>query len=195
MTTKSRWIGSQNTTICYAVRFLHPLYRFFQFIEGFGPFPTAAEAGKALDQLLVHYPTAVASVERMRPEELADWSIAALEKSNEQAEVQLGLALGELVPFSVVEIIALEKRKVTDERAQVLASQAGCSLSEIVVMEGLSAIGEQVWPVFRCHLETDDPRKAQTKALWLRRDRDQVGHGSGSICIMAHPFEAPGRGG
>lgn len=194
MTTKSSWICSQNRTVCYAVRFQHPLYRFFQFVDGFGPFPSATEAGKVLDQLVAHYPSAVAAVERMRPEELNDWSTAALDKNSELAQLQVELALGEIVPFSVVEVVTLEKHKVTIERARALAKQATCPVSEIVVLEGLSESGETVWPVFRCHLETSDPRKAETKALWLRGDRTRLGHKGGTICIMAHPFDVPALG-
>lgn len=183
MTSDQRWKRDQGGTICYAVRLLHPLHRFL----GFGPFPAAAEAGAALDQLLERYPGAEAALERVRHEEMPDWSSAALDARYEQALLQMELALGKILPFSVIEAIGFEKQQVTVERAQAFAAQAGCPVGEIVTMLGNGDNGEAVWPVFRRHLETDDQRKAETKALWLLRGRSN----NDTICIMAYPFEGP----
>lgn len=183
MTSETRWKTNSSGPICYAVRLVHPLHRFV----GFGPFPSAAEAGNVLDKLLERYPEADATLDRARAEELPDWSSAALDDRYEKTRLDVELALGNILPFSVIQIIGNENQQITIERAQAFADKAGCSVGEIVTMRGSGNNGEAVWPVFRRHLETDDQRKAETKALWLLRGRSN----NDTICIMAYPFEGP----
>ncbi|MFP5422367.1 MAG: hypothetical protein ACLGID_12990 [Gammaproteobacteria bacterium] len=181
MTNETRWKTNSSGPICYAVRLVHPLHRFV----GFGPFPSATEAGNVLDKLLERYPEAEATLDRARSEELPDWSSAALDDRYEKT--LLDVALGNILPFSVIQIIGRENQQITFERAQTFADQAGCPVGEIVTMRGIGDNGEEEWPVFRRHLETDDQRKAETQALWLLRGRSN----NDTICIMAYPFEGP----
>lgn len=186
MTNETRWKTNSSGPICYAVRLLHPLHSFF----GFGPFPSAAEAGLALDRLLERYPEAEATLDRARPEELPDVSSSTLDNRYEKTLLDVECALGNIVPFSVIQILGIEKQQITAERAQAFADQAGCPVGEIVTMRGDDDNGEEVWPVFRRHLKTDDQRKAETQALWLLRGRSN----NATICIMALPFEGAFQG-
>lgn len=188
MTSESRWNRYQGQVTCYGVRISHSVF----FFPSFGPFPNATEAGTAVDQLRARYPGAEIVFSQIVRHELLDEDDEALAERYEEFHWQLELAVGGLVPFSVVETIEVSPREVTPEYAQEVAARMGCAAEEIVVLRFVGDSG-RAWAVYRRHLQTDDPAKAETKALWLQRGLIQQGRGSdtGTICAMAYPFSVP----
>jgi len=188
MKSQSRWNRYQGQVVCYGVRITHSVFLF----PSFGPFPNATEAGAAVDQLRARYPGAEIVFSQIVGHVLLDEDNEALDVRYEEFHWQLELAVGGLVPFSVVETIEVSPREVTPVYAQGIAARMGCAAEEIVVLPGWADSGK-VWIVYRRHLQTEDPAKAETKALWLQRELIQQGRVSdtGTICAMVYPLSVP----
>lgn len=191
MTSEPRWNRYQGQVICYGVRIKHPLFLF----PGLGPFPSAVEAGQAIDRLQAYHPSAEIALARIGTNELPDWSNEYLDKKYEDNLLNLDLALGEILPFSVLESVEVSPHQVTREHAKEVAERIGCPAGEIVVLDaarGAEHGGEKVWLLLRRHLETESQNKALTKALWLQREMIQQGKpDTETICVMAWPFSIP----
>lgn len=191
MTSEARWNRYQGQVVCYGVRIKHPPFRF----PGLGPFPSAEEAGQAIDRLQAYHPSAEISLVRIGARDLPDWSNEYLDEKYEDNLLNLDLALGEILPFSVLESIEVSPHQVTREHAEEVAERLGCPAGEIVVMDasrGAEHGGEKVWLLLRCHLETESQSKALTKALWLQREMIQQGKpDTETIFIMVWPFSIP----
>lgn len=191
MTSESRWNRYQGQVICYGVRITHPLFRF----PGLAPFPSAEEAGQAIDRLQAYHPTAEIALFRIGANERPDWSNEYLDERYKYNLLSLDLALGEILPFSVVEFVEASPHQVTREHAEEVAERLGCPAGEIVVAEGARGAEQgagEVWILLRRHLETESHSKALTKALWLQREMIQQGKaGPGTINVMAYPFSVP----
>jgi hypothetical protein len=194
MTSESRWNRYQGQVVCYCVRIKHPLFRF----PGLGPFPSAVEAGQAIDRLQAYHPSAEIVLTRIGARELPDWSNEYLDKQYECNQLNLDLALGEILPFSVLESVEVSPCQVTREHAEEVAERLGCPAGEIVVVEGARGAEQgagKVWILLRRHLETESHSKALTKALWLQREMIQQGKAdTETICVMAYPFSVPAQG-
>lgn len=186
-------IRSSNQARYWGVWVKHPILKVFSM----GPFPSAAEAGAAIDRLSALYPDAEVglgpapegSVEAVPGDTMGD--------KVETARNLLALACGELEPYSAVELIEASPQPVTAEYAGALAAQLGCSVAEIVTFETGAAVfdpGEsatQRWLVFRLHLQTFDFGKAETKAMWVRRQRAQAGADPVSVSVVVLPLARP----
>ncbi|MBJ7545930.1 hypothetical protein JHC42_03560 [Pseudomonas sp. OA3] len=177
----NQWNRHGGRLLCYYLATHHPV---FKFPVALGPFPSAAEAGEAMDMLLVRYPELRIQLNRMgdgsEPVCLSDEVLdARLGNSQWWLETLL------LEPFSVVETVEPSPHEVTAEQARQIATRVGCSPSDIVVFQGTTTADSQdpFWIVFRRHLQTEDAAKAETKALWLRREREQKG--LDTACVMA----------
>ncbi|WP_395505033.1 hypothetical protein [Ectopseudomonas hydrolytica] len=184
---------SSNQIRYWGVWVKHPILN----VMPMAPFPTAAEAGAAIDRLSALYPTAevglgpapVGSVDAVPGD--------TMEEKVESARTFLALACGELEPYSAVEAIEAAPHPLTAEYAGVLAAKLGCSTSEIVTFEsGATALGsdecaDHRWVVFRLHLQTFDFGKAETKAMWVRRQRAQAGADPVSVSVVVLPLARP----
>lgn len=176
-----QWSRHGGRLLCYYLSTHHSV---FKFPNSLGPFPTAAEAGEAMDMLLARYPEAVIRLDRLpNGSELMSFSDEALEERLGSQRWWLETLL--LEPFSVVETIERFTHEVTAEQARQIAARVGCSPSDIVVFQGATTADSQdpLWIVFRRYLQTEDAAKAETKALWLRREREQKG--LDTACVMA----------
>lgn len=177
----NQWSRNGGRLLCYALTTHHSV---FKFPAALGPFRSAAEAGEAMDMLLVRYPDLCIRLDRMANDsEVMGLSDEALNARLCHSRWWLERLLME--PFSVVETIEHSRDEVTIERVEQLAASAGCQVSEVVVFRftGSTDFDDPLWVVFRRHLQTEDVAKAETKALWLRREREQKG--LDIACVMA----------
>lgn len=180
----TQWNRQDGLVICYAVTTHHQV---FKLPTALGPFPTAAEAGSAIDRLLARYPGASMRLERMPASDLAD---ADLEEKLQDTLVLLDTVLSE--PFSVVEPIEHSREEVTADQVEQVATRIGCPSSDVVVFQAIAAKeGEPIWVIFRRHLHTSEAAKAETKALWLRRERLQQGGHASAITVLSFPLYCP----
>lgn len=177
----TQWNRNGDRLHCYALVTHHPV---FKFPNSLGPFPTAAEAGEAMDMLLVRYPDL-----RIRLERLANNS-ETMSLTDEALNERLGnsqwwLERLLLEPFSVVEAIEHSRQELTGQQLSQIAARIGCRASEIAMYQGVTADSSKdpLWAVFRHYLQTEDAAKAETKVLWLRREREQKG--LDTSCVMA----------
>lgn len=185
----AQWNRHGGRLLCYTLATHHPV---FKFPNSLGPFPTAAEAGEAMDMLLARYPEL-----RIRLDRLANGS-EFMSLSDEALDERLGssrwwLERLLLEPFSVVETIEPSPQEVTAEQARQIAARVGCSPSEIVVFQGATAadLKDPLWVVFRQYLQTEDAAKAETKVLWLRREREQKDLVITSVMATTLPLYCP----
>lgn len=176
MTTKQHYYGVASS---------HPVLKMLQ---GIGPFPTAAEAGAALDQLQACYPAASLRIFDISAQFIAAAQGDSIEDKIEHARYCLEMTLGKVEPYRVVEALGGHVPPITTAYALDLAARTGCPVEEIGVIEG-----QPLWGIVRVHLETPDYAKAETKALWLRRSREaeQGGDNQGDICVVTLPIYAP----
>ncbi len=177
----NQWNRHGGRLLCYYLSTHHPV---FKFPVALGPFPYAAEAGEAMDMLLVRYPDLCIRLDRMASNsEVMGLTDEALDARLCHSHWWLERLL--LEPFNVVETIEHSRDEVTVERVEQLAASAGCQVPEVVVFRftGSTDFDDPLWIVFRRHLQTEDAAKAETKALWLRREREQKG--LDTACVMA----------
>lgn len=171
----------------------HPILK----VMSIGPLPSAAEAGTAIDRLSALYPAAVVELGRAHEGSVGSVPGDTMAEKVETARSLLALACGELEPYRVVEVIEASPRPVTAEYAAVVAARLGCPVGEIVTFETGAAVfapGEsasQRWLVFHLHLQTFDFGKAETKAMWVRRQRAQAGGDPASVSVVVLPFSSP----
>jgi len=157
-------------------------------LQGIGPFPTAAEAGAALDQLQALYPAASLRVYELSAKAIRATPGESIDEKVDHARYCLTLALGQVEPYSVIEALEMHDERITTDYAHTLAEKIGCPPDEIGLIQGSPR-----WIVVKRHLDTSDYAKAETKALWLRRSRDQEvgGDKQGEICVVTLPIYAP----
>lgn len=173
----------------------HPILN----VMSIGPLPSAAEAGAAIDRLSALYPSAVVELGRAYTGSVGSVPGDTMEEKVETARSLLALACGELEPYSAVEVIEASPRPVTAEHAAVVAARLGCPVAEIVTFEsGVTALGPDEcagprWLVFRLHLQTFDFSKAETKAMWVRRQLAQTGGDPASVSVVVLPFSSPNQ--
>ena len=185
----TQWNRNGDRLHCYALVTHHPV---FKFPNSIGPVPTAAEAGEAMDMLLVRYPDL-----RIRLDRLAD-TAEVTSLADEALDVRLRnsqwlLERLLLEPFNVVEAIEHSREELTAERLGLIAARVGCSPSEIVVLQGTTTADSKdpLWFVFRQYLQTEDAAKAETKVLWLRREREQKGLDTACVIATTLPLYYP----
>lgn len=167
----NEWNRHGGQLLCYYLSTHHPV---FKFPSGLGPFPTAAEAGEAMDMLLARYPDLRIRLDRLpNSSELMSLPDEILDERLGTSQWWLERLL--LAPFSVIETVESSPNEVTAEHARQIAARLGCSPSDIAVFQGATTadLQEPLWIVFRLHLQTEDTAKAKTKVLWLRREREQ----------------------
>lgn len=185
----SQWNRPGGRLLCYTLATHHPV---FKFPSALGPFRTAAEAGEAMDMLLVRYPELHIRLDRLaNAAEVMCLPDEALEARLSNSQWLLERLL--LEPFSVVEAIEHSREEMTAERLGVIAARVGCSPSEIVVLQGSTTDDsrEPLWFVFRQYLQTEDAAKAETKVLWLRREREQKGLDTACVIATTLPLYYP----
>ncbi|OLU25443.1 hypothetical protein BVH03_17445 [Pseudomonas sp. PA15(2017)] len=180
MTTKQHY---------YGVAASHPVLKMQQ---GIGPFPTATEAGAALDQLQALYPSASLRIYEPSAKAIGATPGESINERIDHARHSLASTLGQVEPYSVIEILEMHDERITTDYAHTLAEKIGCPPDEIGLIQGSPR-----WIVVRRHLDTSDYAKAETKALWLRRSRDQEAGGDkqGEICVVTLPIYAPAENG
>ncbi|RRV39827.1 hypothetical protein EGJ86_10365 [Pseudomonas sp. o96-267] len=170
----------------------HPILK----VMSIGPLPSAAEAGAAIDRLSALYPSAIVELGRAHEGSVSSVPGDTMEEKVETARNLLALACGELEPYSAVEVIEASPRPVTAQHAAVVAARLGCPVAEIVIFEsGATALGsgecaDRRWLVFRLHLQTFDFSKAETKAMWVRRQLAQAGGDPASVSVVVLPFSS-----
>ncbi|MDR8016473.1 hypothetical protein [Ectopseudomonas guguanensis] len=185
----NEWNRSGSQLLCYTLATNHPI---FQFPTGLGPFPTAAEAGKAMDMLLVRYPDLRIRLDRLaNSSELMSLPDETLDERLVTSQWWIERLL--MAPFSIVETIESSPNEVTAEHARQIAARVDCSPSDIVLFQGTATAGlqEPLWIVFRLHLQTEDAAKAKTKALWLRREREQKDLDTAGVIATTLPLYYP----
>ncbi len=185
----NEWNRHGGRLLCYYLSTHHPV---FKFPSGLGPFPTAAEAGEAMDMLLARYPDLRRRLDRLADTaEVTSLADEALDVRLRNSQWLLERLL--LEPFSVVEAIEHSREEMTAERLGVIAARVGCSPSEIVVLQGSTTDNsrEPLWFVFRQYLQTEDAAKAETKVLWLRREREQKGLDTACVIATTLPLYYP----
>lgn len=185
---ESRWTYIRENVVCFSVTFNHALFK----VPVLGPFANCATAGAAVDSLLKRYPDAAIRLDRVTDPALRTLSRAELDNRAELAEILLEVALTE--PFSVVEGIGRSAQEYLPEHAVAMAERVGCSVDDIVVFEGVNFEGDPIWIAFRRHFQTSDPMKAETQALWRRRELEQNGLSGESISVVTLPLKVPSLG-
>ncbi|MFV9681418.1 hypothetical protein ACNFD4_01840 [Pseudomonas sp. NY15367] len=184
-----QWNRHGGRLLCYYLATHHPV---FKFPNSLGPFPTAAEAGEAMDMLLVRYPSLHVRLDLLaNSSELMSFTDETLDARLGSSQWWLERLLME--PFNVVETVEPSPHEVTAEQARLIATRVGCSPSDIVVFQGTTTADSQdpLWIVFRRHLETEDAAKAETKVLWLRREREQKGLDTACVIATTLPLYYP----
>lgn len=179
----------------WGVRVKHPILK----VMSMGPFPSATEAGAAIDRLSALYPAAVVELGQAHEGSVSAVPGDTLEEKVETARDLLALACGELEPYRAVEVIEASPRPVTAEYAAAVAARLGCPVGDIATLEsGSTALGsdecaDRCWLVFRLHLQTFDFNKAETKAMWVRRQLAQAGGDPASVSVVVFPFSSPAQ--
>lgn len=169
----------------YGVAASHPVLKM---LRGIGPFPTAAEAGAALDQLQAQYAGASLRIYELSAQTISATPGESIDEKIDRARHCLAMTLGQVEPYSVVEGIGSHEQRISMAHALDLAARIGCPVDEIGLIEGTPN-----WGIVRRHLETYDYALAETKALWLRRSRGQEvsDEDRGEICVVTLPIYAP----
>ncbi|HCJ28148.1 MAG TPA: hypothetical protein DHV63_02300 [Pseudomonas sp.] len=185
---ETRWNYIREKVVCFSVTFNHAIFK----VPVLGPFASGAAAGAAMDSLLKRYPDATIRLDRVTDPALRKLSRAELDNRAELAEILLEVALTE--PFSVVEGIGRSAQEYLPEHAAAIAERVGCSVGDIVVFEGANFEGDPMWIAFRRHLQTTDRMKAETQALWRRRELEQNGLSGECISVVTLPLVVPSLG-
>ena len=184
---------SSNQTLYWGIWVKHPILK----VMSIGPLPSAAEAGAAIDRLSALYPSAVVELGRADAGSVGSVPGDTMEEKVETARNLLALACGELEPYSTVEAIEASAHPLTAEYAGVVAARLGCPVGEIVTFKsGATALGssegaDHRWLVFRLHLQTFDFGKAETKAMWVRRQIRNAGGDLASVSVVVLPLTRP----
>lgn len=182
---KTQWQRFRGQAVCFALTFNHAIFK----VPVLGPFASGAAAGSAMDSLLERYPEATIHMGRVTDVTLQALSSAELDEKAELAEILLDLALTE--PFSVVEGIERSGEEYLPEHATAIAERIGCAVDDIVVFKGASLEGDSMWMAFRRHLYTTDRMKAETQALWRRRELVQQGLSGDCVSVVTLPLACP----
>lgn len=158
-------------------------------LPSFGPFKSAAEAGAAIDRLTDRFPTA--SFQMLMPGEARTRATSEAEHAKEYKDGQwrLEAILGEAYPFSVIETLpgGVRDAEPVDSDVELLAEHYGFPASELGIIEAERS-RTPVWIVCRVHMETSDPKKAETAALWRRnamREDEQT------VVVVKMPIRIP----
>lgn len=178
------WNHHRGQAVCFALTFSHPIFK----VPVVGPFASGAAAGSAMDRLLLRYPDATIRLERIIDPALVNLAEAELSAAAELAEALLDTALTEF--FSVVEGLERFNEEPGALQASALARRAGCAEHEIVFYKGADSEREPMWAAFRRHLQTADRVRAESKALWRRRELEQDGKTGDCVSVVTLPLES-----
>lgn len=139
-----------------------------------------------MDRLLQRYPDATIRLERIIGPTVVGLTDSELDAAAELAEALLDSALTE--PFSVVEGLECFNEEPGPLQANALAERAGCAEHEIVFCKGADGGREPMWLAFRRHLQTWDRVRAESKALWRRRELEQDGQTGDCVSVVTLPL-------
>lgn len=184
----SDWNHHRGAAVCFALTFSHPFFK----VPVLGPFASGAAAGRAMDRLLQRYPDASIRLERIIDPTVVGLTNSELDAAAELAEALLDSALTE--PFSVVEGLECFNEEPRPIQARALAERAGCAEHEVVFCKGADGEREPMWLAFRRHLQTTDRVRAESKALWRRRELEQNGLSGECISVVTLPLVVPSLG-
>lgn len=185
---KTQWQRFRGQAVCFALTFNHAIFK----VPVLGPFASGAAAGSAMDSLLERYPEAIIHMGRVTDVTLQALSNAELDEKAELAEILLEAALTE--PFSVVEGIERSGEEYLPEHAAAIAERIGCAVEDIVVFKGANLEGDPMWMAFRRYLQTFDRMKAETQALWRRRELEHQGLSGERVSVVTFPLTLPANG-
>ncbi|MGE4407060.1 hypothetical protein [Pseudomonas sp.] len=139
-----------------------------------------------MDRLLQRYPDASIRMERIIDPTVVGLTDAELDAAAELAEALLNIAL--MKPFNVVEGLERFSEEPEPFQASALAERAGCAEHEIVFYKGTDSERVPMWLAFRRHLQTVDRVRAESKALWRRRELEQKGLAGESVSVVTLPL-------